>query len=137
MLLWNPLLLWYDASFQLSFAAVIGITELSPWLLKVFKRVPSVLAIRESLTATVAAEIATLPIAILIFRQFSFIAPVTNILVAPLIPPAMLMGTVTLILGAIWTPLGLLAGYYTWAILQLIIWIAKICAAVPFAAVTF
>lgn len=134
MLLWNPLQLWYDASFQLSFLAVLGITEFGPFLKKALKRVPETFAIRESLVATIAAQLGTLPVSILIFRQFSLVSPLTNILVAPLVPLGMILGTLSLLTSLLWLPLSLLPGYVTWAVLELIILIAKIGAAVPFAA---
>ena len=135
MLLWNPLQIWYDASFQLSFLAVLGITEFGPFLKKALKRVPETFAIRESLIATLAAQIGTLPVSILLFRQFSLISPLTNILVAPLVPLAMLTGTVSVLLSMLWMPLGLLAGYLSWAILRMIILIAQLGAMIPFASI--
>ncbi len=137
MLIPNPMMLWHDASFQLSFLAVIGLMELSPYLKKVFVHVPETLGIRDSLTATVAAQIATLPISMIIFRQLSLVAPVTNILVAPLIPLAMLTGSLATLLSVLWMPLGLLMGYFGWLLLQMILWIATIGAQVPLAALHF
>jgi competence protein ComEC len=137
MLLWNPMQLWYDASFQLSFLAIAGITEVGPCLKKIFARVPEKFAIRESLVATMAAQIGTLPVSILIFRQFSLISPLTNILVAPLIPLAMLTGTVALLLSYISMPLALVAGYVSWLILQTIILIAHVGAMTPLAAISW
>lgn len=137
MLLWNPLMLWYDASFQLSFLAVIGLSELSPWLKPLFKKVPDTLAIRESLVATVAAQIATIPLSILLFRQFSLIAPVSNILVAPLIPLSMLLGSIATGLSFIYQPLGLFVGAFAWFTLELILKIGTICGSLPIASITF
>lgn len=135
MLMWNPMQLWYDASFQLSFLAVIGITEFGPFLKKALKNVPETFAIRESLVATLAAQAGTLPISILIFRQFSLVSPLVNVLVAPLVPLGMLLGTISLLLSYLWMPLALLCGYVTWAILHTIILIAKLGAQMPFAAI--
>lgn len=135
MLLWNPLQLWYDASFQLSFLAVLGITEFGPFLKKALKRVPEAFAIRESLVATIAAQLGTLPVSILIFRQFSLVSPLTNILVAPLVPLAMMLGTLSLLTSVLWVPLALVPGYVTWGVLELILLIGKFGAAIPFAAI--
>ncbi len=137
MLCWNPKYLWFDASFQLSFLAVIGLSELSEPLKKILKRVPETLALKESLIATIAAQIATLPLTIVLFRQISLVAPITNVLVAPLIPLAMLVGFIATTLSFVWMPLGLLIGYVTWALLQVIIWIAEICAHMPLAVITW
>lgn len=136
MLCWNPLSLWYDASFQLSFLAVIGITELSAPLKKFLRFVPDTLALRESLTATIAAQIATLPLTIILFKQISLIAPITNLLVAPIIPLAMLLGFIATIVGLLWLPLGLLVSYLCFALLHAIIWIANISAHLPLAVIS-
>jgi competence protein ComEC len=137
MLLWNPMMLWYDASFQLSFLAVIGLSEISPYLTPFLRRVPKTLAMRESFTATLAAQIATIPLTVVMFDQFSLIAPVSNLLVAPLIPLAMLLGFIATVLSFIWLPLGLLAGYYAWFVLELILKVAVITGTLPWAAVTW
>lgn len=135
MTIYNPLSLQYDVSFQLSFLATLGLSEIGPHLKKVLKSIPDTLSIRESLTATLSAQIATIPLSVLIFRQFSLIAPLTNLLVAPLIPLAMLIGFIATLLGVISQPLGLLAGYYAWAVLELILRIAHLGSVVPFAVV--
>jgi competence protein ComEC len=137
MVLWNPIILWYDASFQLSFLAVLGLSEVSPWLKPLLRRVTETLAIRESLTATLAAQIATLPLSVLLFHQFSLIAPVSNILVAPLIPFSMLLGFLATMLSYIWMPLGLIVGYYAWFTLELILKIAVISSSLSFASLSF
>ncbi len=137
MLCWNPLYLWYDASFQLSFLAVFGIAELSKPLQKLFRFVPNTLALRESLTTTIAAQITTLPLTIILFKQISLIAPVTNLLVAPIIPLAMLLGFVATILSMLWLPLGLVVSYLCFALLHAIIWIAELFAHLPFATINF
>ncbi len=137
MLLWNPLYLWYDAGFQLSFLAVIGIAELSAPLKKLLRFVPETLALRESLVATLAAQIATLPLTMILFQQISLIAPLSNILVAPLLPLAMLLGFVATMLGMLWLPLGLLVGYVCFALLHAIIWIAQIASSLPFSVLQF
>lgn len=135
MLMWHPLQLWYDASFQLSFLAVIGITELGPYLKTALRGVPETFAVRESLIATIAAQVGTLPVSMLLFHQLSLVSPLVNVLVAPLVPLAMLVGSVSLLLSYLWMPLGLIVGYVGWAILHMIILIAHIGALVPLASI--
>jgi len=67
MLLFSPLILNYDVSFQLSFLAVLGIVYLSDFFKKVFKFMPEFLAIRESFVMTMSALIMTIPIMIFNF----------------------------------------------------------------------
>ncbi len=135
MSVWNPRLLWYDAGFQLSFAAVIGLNELSPLLHRAFARVPTAFGIRTGLEATMAAQIATLPLIIVLFRRISLIAPVANILVAPLVPLAMLFGFLGVSASYVLFPLGQVIGFVAWGFLQVIILCAIVLAKVPFAAV--
>ncbi|MDA1292967.1 MAG: ComEC/Rec2 family competence protein [bacterium] len=135
MIAWNPKVLWYDAGFQLSFLAVIGLTELGTLLEKVFQRVPKTLAIRESLQMTVAAQIAAVPLIIILFKRFSLIAPIANLLIAPAIPLAMLFGAVGTLLSFGLFPLGQLVSYLGWSCLEWIIIVAYICNAIPFASI--
>ncbi len=137
MLCHNPLLLRYDAGFQLSFLAVIGIAELTPMLTKLLRCVPTTMALRDSLIATLAAQIATLPLTVILFRQVSLVAPITNLLVAPLLPIAMLLGFLGAMLGIVSLPLGLICSYVAWLVLHGIILIASLCASVPFSTITW
>jgi len=131
MVAWNPKILWYDAGFQLSFLAVIGLIEISPLLEKYMKRVPQTLAIRESLTMTIAAQIAATPFIISMFGTLSLIAPLTNIMVAPALPIAMLLGATGILISYVSMPFGLLISYGGWLTLEWIIAIAKIGAHIP------
>lgn len=135
MVAWNPKILWYDAGFQLSFLAVIGLIEISPILEKYMKHVPQTLAIRESLTMTIAAQIAATPFIISMFGTLSLIAPLANIIVAPALPIAMLLGAIGTLVSYVSMPLGLLISYGGWATLEWIIYVAKIGAHIPGASI--
>lgn len=135
MLLWNPKYLWYDAGFQLSFMAVIGLTELSPNLDRWFTKVTKNLGIREALQMTIAAQICAVPLIVLLFGRLSLIAPIANVLVAPAIPLAMLFGFVGTVLSFIFFPLGQIFAYIAWGFLEWIVLVAKILAHIPFASV--
>lgn len=135
MITWNPRYLWYDAGFQLSFLSVIGLLELSPYLGKRMKAVPEFLGIRESLQATIAAQIATLPLSVLLFGRISLVAPLANVLIAPFIPLAMLLGTAAVILSPMAPPIGYAATAGSWMCLQWIILVARFSARIPYAAI--
>ena len=137
MLLWNPKHLWYDGSFQLSFAAVIGLAELSPIIKPYLSRLPNVLGMREALEATIAAQLSAMPIGILLFGNLSLISPLSNILVAPAIPLAMLLCTLAALTSYLAFPFGQLFAIAGWAVLQWIILVAESCARIPFAALHF
>ena len=84
---------------------------------------------------TVAAQIAAAPVIALLFDRLSLIAPLANLLIAPVLPLAMLFGALGTLISFVSLPLGLLIMYGGWTCLQWIIWIAKLCAALPFASV--
>ncbi len=136
MLLWNPKELWYDAGFQLSFLAVIGLVETAPILEKWLKHIPNILGVRDALTMTIAAQVFAMPWVVLQFGTLSLIAPIANILVAPLIPFAMLFGFVGTVLSYLSFPVGQLIGFLSFGCLELIVLITTTLASIPFASVT-
>lgn len=133
MTAWNPKLLWYDAGFQLSFLSVLGLSFLAPKFEHIFRFVPHTLGLRESFQMTLAAQITAVPLIVFLFGEFSLIAPVANILVAPFIPIAMLFGFLGTLVGFISEPLGLLIAYVGWGAVEVIIKIAQFCSTVPHA----
>jgi len=135
MLMWNPKYLWYDAGFQLSFLAVLGLTELAPYLDRWFTRIPKTLGIREALQMTVSAQLTAVPLIVVLFGQLSLIAPIANVLVAPAIPPAMLFGFLGTVVSYVWFPLGQLLAYIGWAFLQWIVIVATLLSHIPFASI--
>jgi competence protein ComEC len=89
----------HSLGFQLSFMAVIGILWITP-IFKKFqnpKRHPIVNKVILSLGVTIGAMLGTLPIVGWVFQQCSFVAPITNLLVSPLLAgvavPASLMAS--------------------------------------------
>ena len=135
MLLWNPKFLWYDAGFQLSFLAVVGLMELGPLLDPLFARVTTVLGIRESLQMTIAAQLSAVPLIVLLFGRLSLIAPIANLLVAPAIPIAMLFGFVATIISYVSVNLALLPAYIGWAALEWVVLVSHYLSRVPLASV--
>lgn len=135
MTIWKPEQLWWDAGFQLSFAAVIGVTEIGPRFQKAFAKIPETLGLRDSLAMTLAAQLTTLPVSILTFGKVSLIAPLSNILAAPLVPIAMLLGFCGTMASIVWFPLGQLIGFAGYGAAEWITGTARILAEVPYAAV--
>ena len=118
MLLINPLLLFYDIGFQLSFLAVLGIITLTPY----FKK-----WVRSTILATtLSAYIFTLPILIYNFGRISLIGPLTNILVIPVVYWIMILGLAFSLLVLIF-PLGAwLISFPLWLLITYIIKIVDI-----------
>ena len=135
MVLWNPRILVYDVGFQLSFAAVMGLIYVAPHFERYSKRLPEVFAIKEAIVMTLAAQVMALPIIVYNFERLSLIAPISNLLVAFAIPPAMLFGFVAVLLSFIFPTLALIPAYLAWGVLSYIIKIIEWTALVPYASV--
>ncbi len=117
MLALNPSLLVFDAGFQLSFAATIGIIFIYPPLAEYLKKMPNMLEARSSLAMTLAALAATLPISVASFNQFSLISPLANILIVPLVPLVMILGFAIIIINAVLPAAAQIIGWFSWLIL--------------------
>jgi competence protein ComEC len=107
MVIHDPKLI-VDLSFQLSALATLGLIALTPRVAALLRRMPAF--VREPLAATTAAQLATAPLLLITFYQASLVAPVTNVLVAPLVPLATIGGALGVALVALLPPLAGLAG---------------------------
>jgi competence protein ComEC len=76
----------------------------------------------EALTATLAAQVLTLPLILSAFGNLSLIAPLANVLLVPVVPYAMLFGSLALAGGLLWLSLGQALGLLLWLPLT---WIAQ------------
>lgn len=106
---WNPLYLWADVGWYLSFLAFFGILVIAPIVTRRIygKRnevpLPSLLLIE-----TTAAQLMTAPIILYIFGRASLIGLVSNLIIGPLVPVAML---VTLVAGLSGIFMPILSGF--------------------------
>jgi len=129
MLLINPLLLRYDAGFQLSFLATLGIVWLYPLFEKFFQK-GSANIFKETILLTMAAQIFVLPILLNSFEKLSIVSPLANLLILPAIPYIMLGGFAAGIAGFVFVPLGKLVGFVPYILLKvelaIVQWLAGI-----------
>ena len=129
MLAINPLLLRYDAGFQLSFLATLGIIYLYPLFeKKFFEGEQNIL--KETILMTVAAQVFVLPVILANFQKLSVISPLANLLILPAIPYIMLGGFAAGMAGFVFVPLGKLIGFIPYILLKLeleiVQWLANI-----------
>ncbi len=140
MLTISPTMLFYDVGFQLSFLSTIGLVYLSSSVEKYTVFFPKVLALRESVTSTVSATLATLPIVLSQFGIFSLASLPVNLLILPAVPYAMAGGAISLVLHWIFEPLGLALGSLsiapTWLLLQYMLTVIRSVAELPVTIVT-
>jgi len=127
MLLFNPKLLYYDAGFQLSFLAAIGLVYLSPLIEVCFLRWEKIknskilTALLSVISATTASLIFTLPLILYQFKLFSLSALPVNIMVLWLVPWIMLFGFLAIVISFVFYPLAQVLAWLTEAGLRYII----------------
>ena len=122
MLLTNPLLI-LDIGFQLSFAATAGLLYLEPrmqvlksQILK-FSNEGVWKAVETYLFPTLAATLATLPIILYHFGRVSWISPIVNTLVLPVVPLIMGVSAGVLVGGQVMAWLAYVPlAYVVWVI---------------------
>lgn len=97
----NPLSIWSDVGWYLSFLAFFGVLVISPLVQKRLygNKEPSLLV--KLCIETCSAQLMTLPIMLLLFSQLSVVSLVANILVVPLVPLAMLASFVAGLVGMV------------------------------------
>lgn len=98
MTLYNPYMPAFDAGFQLSFAALIGMIYIAPFLLR--GEAGGILGVmRTGAAHTVAAQVAVFPILAMSFGTVSLTSVLANALIVGVIPITMLFGFVLGISG--------------------------------------
>lgn len=130
MVLFEPGILVFDPSFQLSFLSTAGLIYLSPLIerrLMWCRETPRVI-----LTATLSTQLFVLPYLLYSMGDISLVAVLTNLAVLPTIPFAMLFGCIAVMLP---TAASLVPASIAVALLAYIFSVVRFFADLPFAAV--
>jgi len=101
MIIYNPKILVFDISFQLSFLATFAIIFVSPILISRLRFVTEKFKMRETVAGTLSAQLLVLPLILYKIGVLSFVALPANILVVAVIPLIMFAGFFTGVLGFI------------------------------------
>lgn len=140
MTAFNPWLPW-DASFQLSFTATLGLivyaeplqrgfegwltTRFSPSLARRLAR-----PVSEYFLFTLAAQVTTLPVVLAQFGRLSLSALAANPLILPVQPLVMQLSGLALLAGLLWLPAGQLLGWLTYPFtaytIRMVEWLANL-----------
>ena len=135
MLIENPNILLFDASFQLSFLATLGLIYLTPPIfLKLGKWRP--VALKELISQTISTQIAVLPLLIYLSGMVSLVSLPVNILVLPASPLQMFGTFLTGLLGFLGQAIALPFAFITSLLLSHTIWVAELFAGLPFATIS-
>ncbi|GEM_PF-5185421 len=137
MLAVNPIILFADPGFQLSFVATSALIFVSPHWEKFFLFIPRRFGLRESFVTSLAACVLTIPISLWHFASVSAIAPLANLFVLPFVPALMFLGLAAFGGAVIHPFLGMLIGLPAWAGSILFLRLIQIMGATPFARMPF
>jgi len=118
----------FEVSFQLTFAATLGIMTLGQYLIKVWQKIP---LIGQNAAIATSAYIFTAPIILYYFGRISPLAPLANILVAEAIFPVMVLGFAIAILGFIFLPLAQLVAYAVYVPALYFVKVVELFAKIP------
>ncbi len=121
------------AGFALSVLATAGILFLAPsWRDALTRWLPRWAA--EAVSLPLAAQVACTPVVTAISGQISLVAVLANLLAAPAVAPATVLGLTGGLMGLVWTPLGqVVAAPAAWSVSWIVV-VAQRGAALPTAA---
>lgn len=129
---WNPIYIWSDIGWYLSFLAFYGVLVLAPLIIR---RIYGKSSKRRALTMLVieslCAQIMTIPLILFIFNEVSVIALLANVLVVPLVPFAMILVTFAGISGML---VPVLAGWVSFPAVMLLTYmldVANLLSRIP------
>ncbi len=120
----SPTVLW-DVSFQLSFAATLGIMlyaePMTEWFIRLASRFLAreraeklAHAVSEYFLLTLAAQLTTLPLMVYYFNRLSLTALIANPLILPAQPALMVLGGISIFAGMIFQPIGQVFAWAAW-----------------------
>jgi competence protein ComEC len=142
----HPLLLW-DASFQLSFAAMAGLIFLTPkfqdlgvkalggFSEKTGWRASSARFVVDILSVTLGAILFTLPLIAFYFHKISIVALPANFFILPAVPGIIITAALVGVVGLFALPLAQVLGWVAWLFTTYAIKVSELFSALPFAAV--
>jgi competence protein ComEC len=132
MIIYNPKILVFDISFQLSFLATLAIIFVSPILKERMVFITEKFKLRETIAGTLSAQLLVLPLILYKIGMLSFVALPANILIVAVIPFLMLTGFLTGILGFIGVVVSLPFAWVSWFALTYILKVSDFFASLPF-----
>jgi competence protein ComEC len=133
MLIFNPLLIT-SLSFQLSFAATVGLVALGPLLVRQLAFVSSP-GLQTLAAETIAAQLAVLPLLLLHGLSLSLVSLPTNLLVLPVIPVSMVCGVFIWLVGIVSASLAFPLTALAYFFLEYVFRVVDFFSSLPFASI--
>lgn len=135
MLLYNPLYLFYDPSFQLSFLATAGLIYVSPLIERRLTWISERFGLRGIVAATLGAQFAVTPLLLYSTGELSLVALPANILISFIVPLTMLFCFITGMLGYISWFVAFPVSLIAFCLLTIILQTVHIFSSFPFASI--
>ncbi|OGF51817.1 hypothetical protein A3I27_00425 [Candidatus Giovannonibacteria bacterium RIFCSPLOWO2_02_FULL_43_11b] len=126
MVLINPKIVRFDASFQLSFLATAGLIFVSPRIEKYFSWFPNFWKLRENLVSTLSTQIFVLPLLIYLGGNFSWRTIPANLMILSAMPITMFFGFLTGLAGFTSYYLSWFFAWPAYWLLAYELWVVKI-----------
>lgn len=128
---WNPIYVWSDVGWYLSFLAFSGVLLVAPVITKKVYRHKQPGLVGQVLIESSSAQMMTLPLIMYVFGEVSLVALPANLLVVPVVPLAMLLSLAAGICGM---ALPAISGWVAWPaklVLVYILDITRLFASIP------
>jgi competence protein ComEC len=135
MLMFNPKALVYDASFQLSFLAMLGIIYGTPLMERWLARLPERFGLRSVIATTLATQAFVLPFILYNMGNFSLVFLLSNVLVLLILPITMLVGFMATLLAFVSGILAWPVALVTHLLLSWVLFVADFLGNLSFASV--
>jgi len=126
--------------FALSVLATGGMLVLAPgWRDRIAARLPGPMlsraALAEAVALSAAAQLATLPVVVMLSGQISLVSLAANLIAAPAVPATTILGLSATLLGQASHPVAAVAGTLAGWPADWIVWVARTSAGLPWAVV--
>lgn len=135
MVLYQPLTLAFDPSFQLSVLATIGLIAFTPHIAERIGWITKRWGVREIFASTVGTQLAVLPLLLYQNGNLSLVALPANLLALAPVPLAMLFSSIAAIGGVFFGTYATLLAAPAYVLLAYIIAVGKFFASLPFASI--
>ncbi len=135
MLIQNPLILFYDPSFQLSFLATLGLLFFSSKIESKLNFITESFGIRGLVASTLATQIFVSPYILYMMGQLSIIGIIVNILVLPIIPMTMFFVFFTGLIGFVSSHVSQFFGWVSHLLLSYELFMVRFFASLPFSSI--
>ncbi len=142
----SPQVLW-DASFQLSFLAMVGLMFVSPWLQVQGRRAVNATLgegnaaastagyINDTFCVTLGIIIVVWPLIAYYFGIVSLVAPLATFLALPALPGIIVTGALTAVVGIIALPVAYVFGWLSWLFASYMLAVVNGMAAFPLSSI--